>query len=210
MGKVRPTSIERRTQMATPSDKVRELAERLAKLSPEAQEEEIARIDRNVSKREAKAQKGVLEVHKTEIASAFVDTLNLYCREKKIDVATVLPLNAHIAMAADGSGIAGTISGKRGSSGGGGGTRSPSFFKQKGVSAIKLNGKSLEKATESEVLRVAHGVKTAKEVYGTASPHAVALQTENQEKIKSMGFVAVLEDGSEVPLISLYSNGNGS
>jgi len=195
--------------MATPSEKVRELAERLAKLSPEAQEEEITRIERNVSKREAKAQKGVLEVHKAAIASAFVDTLNLYCREKKIDVATVLPLNAHIAMAEDGSGIAGTVSGKRGSSGGGGGgTRAPSFFKQKGVSAIKLNGKALEKATESEVLRVAHGAKTAKDVYGTASPHAVAMQTENQEKIKSMGFVAVLEDGSEVPLASLYSNGS--
>src|SRR3989304_899268 len=164
MGKVRPTSIERRTQMATPSEKVRELAERLSRLSPEAQEEEIGRIERNVSKREAKAQKGVLEVHKAAIASAFVDTLTLYCRESKIDVNSVLPLNAHIALSEDGKGIAGTVSGKRGSSGGGGGTRSPSFFKQKGISAIKVNGKALDKVTESEVLRIAHGVKTAKEV----------------------------------------------
>jgi len=196
--------------MATPSEKVRELAERLSRLSPEAQEEEIGRIERNVSKREAKAQKGVLEVHKAAIASAFVDTLTLYCRESKIDVNSVLPLNAHIAMAEDGSGIAGTVSGKRGSSKGGGGTRAPSFFKKKGITAVKLNGKALEKATESEVLRVAHGAKEAKDVYGTASPHAVAKTPENQAKIKSMGFVAVLEDGSEVPLISLYSNGNGS
>jgi len=196
--------------MATPSEKVRELAERLSKLSPEAQEEEIGRIERNVSRREAKVQKSVLETHKQSIASAFVDTLGLYCRENKLDTTSVLPLNAHIALTEDGKGIAGTVSGKRGSSGGGsGGTRAPSFFKQKGVSAIKLNGKTLDKATESEVLRVSHGVKEAKEVYGTSSPHVVALLAENQEKIKSMGFVAVLNDGNEVPLSSLYSNDNG-
>ena len=195
--------------MATPSEKVRELAERLAKMSPEAQEEEIGKLERNLSKREAKTQKTVLDSHREAIASAFVDTLTLYCQANKIDAPSVLPLNAHIAFSEDGKGIVGTISGKRGSSGGGGGTRAPSFFKQKGVSAIKLNGKALEKATESEVLRVAHGAKTAKDVYGTASPHAVAMQTENQEKIKSMGFVAVLNDGNEVPLSSLYSNDNG-
>lgn len=186
-------------------DKIEEIAARLAKLSETEQTAELARIDRNVTKSETKAQKSALESHKVEIASHMVETLKVYAREKNVSMDVLLPLNITIAKSEDGKGIEGTVKGKGTRGGGGNGTRGPSFLKAANVAAIKgPNGDPLAKVTESEVLRVAHNAKTGRDVYGTASPHLVASKPENQKLIREQGFVAVLEDGSEVSLVSLY------
>ncbi|KKN69268.1 hypothetical protein LCGC14_0442630 [marine sediment metagenome] len=191
--------------MATATrEKIQEIAERLAKLSPEAQAEEIAKIEKNVTKRETKAQKSVLSEHKEKIASAFVDTILQYAANAKIEPSVLVPLTVKIAASEDGQGFVGAVTGKGAGGKGGGGSRGESFLKANNVVAIELHGKPLEKTAESEVLRVAHGVEVAKDVYGTKSPHVVAMQPENLKLIKDKGFVAVLENGQKVPLVSLY------
>lgn len=183
--------------------KVEEIAARLAKLDPEAQAEELAKIERNLTKKEAKAQASVLEEHKVGVASAVVDMTQAYCREHKVDIKTILPLT--ISVTETDKGIVGEVKGRGKKGGGGGGTRAKSFLKQKNVESIELKGEPITKPTESEVLRLAHGAKTAAEVYKGASPHVVAAKPENQKLIRDMGFVAVLADGSKVPLADLYN-----
>lgn len=188
------------------SSKITEIAERLAKLSPEAQEEELQKIERNVTRRESKAQKDALSQHKEALGEVFVNALQLYAREKKVDVSTLLPLTIKVAQVEDGS-IAGTVSGRGGRGGGaGGGTRGESFLKANNIVAIELEGKPLDKCAESEVLRVAHGAKTGKEIYQSASPHQVAMKPENQKLIKDKGFVAVTKDDERRPLHEFYAS----
>ncbi len=190
---------------ADTKDKIQEIAERLSKLSPEAQAEEIAKIEKNVTKREGKAQKSALSEHKDKIASAFVDTLLQYSVNAKIETSVLVPLTVKISSSEDGKNFVGAVTGKgSGSKGGGGGSRGESFLKANNVVAIEFNGKALEKTAESEVLRVAHGVEKAKDIYGDKSPHIVAMQPENLKLIKTKGFMAVLDNGNKVPLASLY------
>lgn len=191
--------------VAALKEKVAEIAERLAKLSPEAQEEEIAKLEKNVTKREGKAQKSALTEHKEALASAFVDTLLQYAVSKKIEPTVLAPLTVKIAQSEDGQGFVGAVTGKGGAKGGGG-TRGESFLKSNGVVAIEYQGKPIEKTAESEVLRIIHGVAKAKDVYQDKSPHVVAMQPENQKLIREKNFVAVLENGRKVPLISLYKD----
>lgn len=189
-------------------EKIQEIAERLASLSPEAQAEEIAKLEKNVTKRTAKAQKDVLGTYKDKLATGFVDYMLQFAASQKIEPAVLVPLTVRIVAAEDGSGnFTGAVSGKgAGRAGGGGGTRGESFLKASNVVAIELNGKALEKCAESEVLRVAHGVEKAKEIYKDKSPHVVAMQPENQKLIRERGFIAVLADGKKVPLATLYTD----
>lgn len=195
--------------MATATrEKIQEIAERLAKLSPEAQAEEIEKIEKNVTKRETKAQKSALQEHKDGLASAFVDTLLQYASSKKVEPDVLIPLGVKINKSEDGRGFVGAVTGKGTGSKGGNGTRGESFLKSNGVQAIELNGKPLEKTAESEVLRVAHGAAKAKDIYKDKSPHVVAMQPENLKLIKDKGFMAVLESGQKVSLASLYEKAN--
>ena len=197
--------------MATATrEKIQEIAERLAKLSPEAQTEEIEKIEKNVTKRETKAQKSALQEHKEALASAFVDTLLLFAKSKNVEPAILVPLTVKVAASEDGQGFVGAVTGKgTGAKGGGNGTRGESFLKANGVQTIELQGKPLNKTAESEVLRVAHGAAKAKDIYKDKSPHVVAMQPENLKLIKDKGFVAVLENGQKVSLASLYEKANG-
>lgn len=185
-------------------EKISAIAERLAKLSPEAQEEELAKIERNVTKRESKAQKGALTEHKTAMASAFVDTLIVYCREKKLEPDVFLPLGVRITKSEDGKGLEGSVSG-RGSGKGSGGTRSESFLKANGVVAIELNGTPIARCSEIEVLRACYGKDKAKEIVGTASAHQVAMKSEHQKAIKEKNFVAIDAQGGKRPLSTVYA-----
>lgn len=186
-------------------EKVRLIAERLAKLSPDAQEEELAKIERNVTKREVKAQKTALDTHKVGIADHAVQTVILYCQENKIDIKTILPLNIKISESEDGRGITGAVSGK-GRSGGsdGNGTRGASFLKNAGVTEIKLNDTAIKRCAEIQVLRDLYGPDKAKEKVGSASAHKVCVQPEVVSDIRKAGFVAIFEDGSEILLADVY------
>jgi len=186
-------------------EKIAEIAERLANLSPEAQQEEIEKLEKNVTKRQTKEQKSVLQESKEKLAATFVDTLIQFSANAKIKPEVLVPLTVKITASEDGQGFVGAVSGRGGGkSGGGGGTRGESFLKANSVVAIKLAGKPLDKCAESEVLRVAHGAAKAKDIYKDKSPHVVAMQAENQKLIREKNFVAVLENGQEVSLISLY------
>jgi len=187
-------------------EKIQEIAERLANLSPEAQAEEIGKLEKSVTKRATNEQKSVLQENKDKLADVFTDTMLQFASQAKINPEVLVPLTVKIAKSEDGSGFTGTVSGRGGGkAGGGGGSRGESFLKANSVVAIELGGKALEKCAESEVLRVAHGAAKAKDIYKDKSPHVVAMQAENQKLIKEKQFVALLADGRKVPLISLYT-----
>jgi len=185
-------------------EKVAAIAERLAKLSPEAQEAELSKLERNVTKLETKRQKTVLDTHKAGIASHVVQTVQLYCQEKKLDINTILPLNMKVTRSEDGKGIEGSVAGRGKSAGGGNGTRGESFLKAAGVAEIKLNGKAIKRTAEIQVLRDMYGEDKAKEMTGRASAHTVTTKPEVIADIRRAGFVAIMEDGSEKPLVDVY------
>ena len=191
--------------MAT-KEQLEALLAKLDSLPADARDEALKGFARVVDKGAGKAQRTVLDAHRDKIGRVVGDAIALYLSENAIDPATIMPVTTVTKMAEDGKSIA-TVVAKRGGKGTGkGGTKAPRFLIGHGVKAILLNGKALEKSSESEVLRIIHGAKTGKDVYKAASPHTIATKPENVKRIREMGFVAEFEDGSKRPLADLYTS----
>ena len=194
--------------MPESEDKIAAIVKRLASLPPEAQERELARLERLAAKQEAETHIRTLAKHQNKLAAAVVDAITRYSDEKRVPLDRIVPLTVTVTRSGDGERLVGTVQDPRGH----GGTvraRGPGFFREQGVIAIELDGRSLEKCAEAEVLRVAYDAKVARDVYRKASPHSVALKPDTQQLIREKGFVAVFSDGTKEPLADLYARTRG-
>jgi len=167
------------------------LSKRLEKLleplSEHEQAEDLHVLERGILERE------IVETHGPALASRFAENLALFTRANQIDVATLLPLEVGIKSGENGS-VQAVVHGTQ--------SKRPRFLKEHWVVAIRCGGNVIGRPTE--VLRIIHGARTGKDVYGSNSPHRVAMQPENVRRMREMGFIAVLGDGTERSLADLY------
>src|SRR3989304_1997306 len=69
--------------MPETGDRIAAIVKRLASLPPEAQEKELARLERLAAKQEAEAHIRTLAKHQNTLAAAVVDTITRYSEERK-------------------------------------------------------------------------------------------------------------------------------